>query len=228
MSNIYDKILQRMIEYRNSLDLTQEQVGAILGKTQSQFSKIELGKTIISYDDLCLLLQADWDIDYLVTAKPQITWKKSVEDCFHVEKQHWNELKEVLIWAIGQVIPDSRGIENKDIFCEYALLKRMVNHQKSDSLLLELRSISGIAQTAMAEQLGVNIKKYRDLERRVTNPDAELLALIYEMTSCRPSLFFYQDEMEEHILNDLWNQISEERQKKIILFVEYAARMRGI
>lgn len=228
MSNIYDKILQRMIEYRNSLDLTQEQVGAILGKTQSQFSKIELGKTIISYDDLSLLLRADWDIDYLVTAKPQVRWKKSVEDSFHVDKQHWKELKEVLIWALGQVIPDSSEIENRDIFCEYELLRRIVNRQAFDSLLSELRGMSGIAQTAMAELLGVNIKKYRDLERRVTNPDAELLALIYEMTSCRPSLFFYQDEMEEHLLNDLWNQISEERQKKIILFVEYAAGMRGI
>lgn len=223
MSNIYDRILQRMIEYRDTYDLTQEQVGTMIGKTQSQLSKIELGKTIIAYEDLEELLSADWDIDYLITAKERIVWKTTVAEYFDVDSPGWKELRDVLIWAIGQAFLGEKSFEDKDVMCEYELLRLLTIQKEFGSLLFELRNITGITQTVMAEKLGVNIKKYRDLERRVTNPDAELLALIYEITSCRPSLFFYQDTIEEHLLNDLWNLLDEEWQRKIVVLLEYAA-----
>ena len=63
MSNDYDKFLCRMVEYREKLHLTQKDVGNFLGKDQSQFSKMELGKTVVSYERLESLRGTGCDID---------------------------------------------------------------------------------------------------------------------------------------------------------------------
>lgn len=229
MSNIYDGILRRLIQYRTALNLTQTDVGMIVGKTQSQFSKMELGKTVLSFADLKAMLQAGWDIDYLIVAKERKVWTSSIAEFWDTKDTSiWENIKEVLFWAIGQMLTESGKLKEKDIYCEYKLLKLIMAQKEKDSLLFELRSIIGISQTAMAERLGVNIKKYRDLERSITDLDAELLALVYESTACRPSLFFNQDNLETYLFNDLWNKLNVEAQKKIAVFMNYAINLRGV
>ena len=68
----------------------------------------------------------------------------------------------------------------------------------------------------MSEKLGVNIKKYRMLEKSNVNPDAELLLRIYEVTGCKPSLLIDADNVENVIINDLWQQIEHSVQEKIL------------
>lgn len=229
MSNIYDGILRRLVQYRIALNLTQTDVGTIVGKTQSQFSKMELGKTVLSFADLKAMLQAGWDIDYLIVAKERKVWTSSIAEFWDTKDTSiWENIKEVLFWAIGQMLTESGELKEKDIYCEYKLLKLIMAQKEKDSLLFELRSIIGISQTAMAERLGVNIKKYRDLERSITDLDAELLALVYESTACRPSLFFNQDNLETYLFNDLWNKLNVEAQKKIAVFMNYAINLRGV
>lgn len=229
MSNIYEEILRRLIQYRMALKLTQTEAGTIIGKTQSQFSKVELGKTVLSYDDLYAMLQAGWDIDYLIVAKEGTVWTSRITEILDVnDAPVWEAVKEVLVWAIGQMLDKAGTLNEADIYCEYKLLKLITAQKETDSLLFELRSIIGISQTAMAERLGVNIKKYRDLERRLTDLDAELLALVYEDTACRPSLFFYQDDLETYLFNDLWNQLCTDRQKEIAVFMKHTINLRRI
>ena len=229
MSNIYDGILRRLFEYRTSLDLKQADVGRIIEKNQSQLSKIELGKTILSYDDLSKLLNAGWDIDYIITEKEKTVWKTNITDSLNIsDASLWNDIKEVLVWGIEQALLQDKACAQADVNCELILLKRVKSEDLSVSLLQELRNVTGMAQLVMAEKLGVNIKKYRDLERRITNPDAELLALIYQITSCRPSLFFYQNDITGYLLNDLWNKLSFEKQKEVLSFVNHAISLRGI
>lgn len=229
MSNIYDGILRRLVQYRIALNLTQTDVGTIVGKTQSQFSKMELGKTVLSFADLKAMLQAGWDIDYLIVARERKVWTSSIAEFWDTKDTSiWENIKEVLFWAIGQMLTESGELKEKDIYCEYKLLKLIMAQKEKDSLLFELRSIIGISQTAMAERLGVNIKKYRDLERSITDLDAELLALVYESTACRPSLFFNQDNLETYLFNDLWNKLNVEAQKKIAVFMNYAINLRGV
>ncbi len=229
MSNIYDGILRRLFEYRTSLDLKQADVGRIIEKNQSQLSKIELGKTILSYGDLSKLLDAGWDIDYIITENRQTVWTTKITDAFHTEDAAlWEDIKEVLVWGIEQALIQNKACMQAEINCEFKLLKRMKSEDPFVSLLQELRNVTGMAQLVMAEKLGVNIKKYRDLERRITNPDAELLAVIYQITSCRPSLFFYQNDITGYLLNDLWNKLSAEKQKEVMSFVNHAISLRGI
>ena len=77
-----------------------------------------------------------------------------------------------------------------------------------------------MAQIPMAEKLGVNIKKYRMLEKNEANPDAELLSRIYEVTGCKPSLLINYDDIENVVIDDLWSQIALPVQSQILFLTE--------
>lgn len=223
MGNIYDDFLRRMNQYRLKLKLTQSETSDLLGTTQSQFSKMELGKTIIPYEILERMLEIGWDIDYLIVEKEKPDWKSDITDFLDIEPASlWEKAGEVLLWAMGEMLNQCDALKDEDINCEFELLKLVKFQETSDSLLLELRNIVGISQIAMAERLGVNIKKYRELEKGKKNLDAELLAVIYEITSCRPRLFFYHGSLKMYLLNDLWNRLNEEKQRKIVLLLKQA------
>ena len=49
MRKRYEDFLGRLNQYRLYLNMTQEELSSALGITQSQFSKIELGKTVMPY-----------------------------------------------------------------------------------------------------------------------------------------------------------------------------------
>ena len=59
-----------------------------------------------------------------------------------------------------------------------------------------------VSQQQMAEIVGVNIKKYRQLEKGKIQLDAELMANIYEATKCRPSYFLDENSYYLSIISD--------------------------
>ena len=229
MCNNYDGILRRLSLYRLKKKLTQTDVAEMLGKTQSQFSKVELGKVVLSYKDLTAMLQAGWDIDFLITGKEKVFWKSTVTEISGLDDINtMSEVKDALVWALGQKISKIDAGYEKDALCEYRLLKRITTQGKGEFLLANLRSIVGASQIGMSERLGVNIKKYRDLEKRNTDLDAELLAQVYENTHCRPSMFFYQDNLEMYLLNNLWNRLDSDERDRLAIFMSYAISLRRV
>ena len=68
--------------------------------------------------------------------------------------------------------------------------------------LEKLRTASGISQEKMVEILGVNIKKYRRLEKGIIQLDAELMAKIYEATKCKPSFFMDENNYYLSIISE--------------------------
>lgn len=223
MSNSYDKFLRRMIGYRKNLHLTQEETSRLLGKNQSQFSKMELGRTVVSYEVLERLQGAGWDVDYIVTGIEKENSKTSLSEELdkRISKEWWN-LKDILIWIFDIEFRKTGGFQDKDCESEYKLLKLLLSRPSKDSILAIVRDMVGISQIGMAEKLGVNIKKYRDLEKSRNQPDAELLIKIYEISFCRPSIFFHADDVERYLLDVLWNKLDFIRQKELLEFLDSA------
>lgn len=215
-----------MIEYRENLHLTQKDVGNFLGKDQSQFSKMELGKTVVSYEILENLKEKDWDIDFIITGEEKI---KAADDFSSYLKgkmgENWKNLNEALIWIVGQELDINGNSCSRDSKCEYELLKQFLGKNPPDTVLLAVRDMLGISQITMSEKLGVNIKKYCQLEKGSKNPDAELLGLIYQLAYCRPTIFFYAGDMAEHLLNCLWNRIDSKQQKEAVDFLDYTIKI---
>lgn len=226
MSNDYDKFLCRMVEYREKLHLTQKDVGNFLGKDQSQFSKMELGKTVVSYEILESLRGTGWDIDYIITGKEKINVMNNLSTYLKGKMgEEWKKLNEALIWIVRQELDRNGNSCGRDAESEYELLKQFLGKNPPDTMLLAVRDILGVSQITMSEKLGVNIKKYCQLEKGSKNPDAELLGLIYKLAYCRPSIFFYTGDVTEYLLDCLWNRIKPKQQKEAAEFLDYIIKI---
>ncbi len=221
MRDKYDNFLHRLNQYRLRLNMTQEETSSELGVTQSQFSKMELGKIIIPYKVLVLLMEMGWDVDYFITGK-ETCQSISELNLFMdgVEEKYRKELLSAVAWFLEQGINKCVLDISFETKCEIGILKKRASEEKFESVLYEARKIAGIAQIPMSEKLGVNIKKYRKLEKEQLCPDAELLLRIYEETGCKPSLLFNCINVESLIINDLWNDITPPVRKSILSLVE--------
>lgn len=226
MSNDYDKFLCRMVEYREKLHLTQKDVGNFLRKDQSQFSKMELGKTVVSYEILESLRGKGWDIDYIITGKEKINVMNNLSTYLKGKMgEEWKNLNEALIWIVRQELDRNGNSSGRDSKCEYELLKQFLRKNPPDTMLSAVRDILGVSQITMSEKLGVNIKKYCQLEKGSKNPDAELLGLIYKLTYCRPSIFFYTGDVAEYLLDCLWNRMKQKQQKEAVEFLNHTIKI---
>lgn len=221
MCSSYEDFLRRLNQYRQRLNMTQQETSSALGITQSQFSKMELGKTIMPYKALTHLISMGWDVDYLITGQ-EISRKVSElrKVVMRAEEEYRPRLFDAIAWMLRQGL-DKRASElSFETKCEIEILKMRANGRPSDSVLYIIRKMLGMSQIPMAEKLGVNIKKYRMLEKNEANPDAELLFRIYEVTGCKPSLLINYDDIENIIIDDLWSQIALPVQTQILFLTE--------
>lgn len=166
MRRSYEEFLHRLNQYRLRLNMTQEETSNGLGITQSQFSKMELGKTIVPYKVLELLMKMGWDVDYLVTGKESSVDTSELNDLIiQAGDEYKKELLSVMAWLLEQGVEKCVADTSFETKCEIEILKMRAKEETSESVLFEIRKISGLAQIPMSEKLGVNIKKYRMLEK---------------------------------------------------------------
>ena len=220
MNSYYEEFLKRLVQYRIRLNMTQETISRQLGITQSQLSKQELGKIIVPYKSLVSFMKMGWDVDYLLTGKSFRREESKLTDMLNdVEEVNYKPMLEFIAWTLARGIEKSASGLSMEDQCEICILKMKCNEDTDESIMYEIRKIAGEAQIAMAERLGVNIKKYRALEKEQVFPDAELLLGIYEITGCRPSLFLMDDHIEDVIIDDLWSRVDSERRKEILAII---------
>lgn len=218
MSNHYEEFLRRLVQYRVQLHLTQEKISEELGITQSQLSKQELGKTIMTYKSLVKLMSIGWDMDYLFTGKNSVRNPSELTALLEgTEMTERKSMLEFIAWALGKGIEQSQKELSTEEKCEISILKMKSGKSTDESIMYEIRRLSGESQLSMAEKLGVNIKKYRALEKGQIDPDAELLLGIYEVTGCKPSLFLTTENIENRIIDDLWSRTPPRKQKEMLV-----------
>ena len=166
MRDKYDNFLHLLNQYRLRLNMTQEETGSELGVTQSQFSKMELGKIIIPYKVLVLLMKMGWDVDYFITGK-ETCQSISELNLFidGVEERYRKELLSAVVWFLEQGINKCVLDISFETKCEIGILKKRPSEEKFESVLYEARKIAGIAQIPISVKLGVNIKKYRNIDK---------------------------------------------------------------
>jgi len=221
MRDSYEEFLQRFVQCRQQKNMTQEDVSNKVGITQSQYSKMELGKIVVSYKCLKILMDSGWDVDYLITGRKSLLSASELSALmWEIEEKDKKGLLNVLAWFLERGVEKSVVNISFEMKCEIGILKMRTSEETAGSVLLEIRKLSGMAQIPMSEKLGVNIKKYRMLEKEKSEPDAELLLRIYEVTGCKPSLLFGADDIEFQIIDDLWGQIMPDARKKILSLAE--------
>lgn len=183
----YGLIVRRLEAYRKQKHMSQTALAEELNITQSQYSKIELGKVKLSYEVMLGLYEHGWDMDMIITGESSVHILPNLADVFREDDitQYVSGMK-LCEWAMERW----RQIEQKEEVIGKRLLKIFLSSQEETTPLQKLRLVSGLSQVEMAETVGVNIKKYRALEKRELEPDAELMANIYGATGCKPGFFF--------------------------------------
>ena len=83
------------------------------------------------------------------------------------------------------------------------------------SMILYVRKKFHLSQVAMADELGVGIKKYRKLEKELIYPDAELLFVLWQKSGCPPVLFLDICDRELYIIELFCNMLSGEQKMRI-------------
>lgn len=219
----YENVLKRLVAYRQQIGATQEKMGRLIHVTQSQYSKIELGKIIISYNALSILKAHDWDIDYLITGR---RYPDKASGITKIYDGAATERKPQIIELFYWVVNNTGGCEeDKTLNFEWKYLRHRVRSVKKDEHPFEIvRQIYNVTQYDMTETLSVNIKKYRDLEKEMVYPDAQIMSALYENMYCRPAIVLGRDDVDRMIMNDLWEAFTPERQKKIMDILKYALK----
>lgn len=228
MSSYYEAFLQRLIQYRIQLNLTQERASRRIGITQSQLSKQELGRTIVPYKVLLKFRNMGWDVDYLFTGEETMEKSKTLSERINrvaTEDKRW--FLKLAVWALETGLERNGSQISTEVKCEMNILKSKAESLTCHSILYEIRKITGMPQLVMAERLGVNIKKYRALEREEAQPDAELLIEIFVMTGCKPSLFLASSDITGMIIDDLWSLLSVVQQRHILAIMDQAEEFLG-
>lgn len=190
----YSLIVRRLAAYRKKYHIPQTELAKDLNITQSQYSKIELGKVKLSYGVLNKLYEQGWDIDKIITGESSEPVLPSLENVFSENdaKQYISSMK-LCEWAMEQWALKEQTEEK----IGSKLLKAFLGAEENETPLQKLRKAFGVSQLKMAEVVGVNIKKYRALEKGELELDAELMANIYKETKCKP--IYFMDEKKFYL-----------------------------
>lgn len=225
MSN-YQDVLRRLTAYRKRIGMTQVQLAERMDISQEQYSYLENGVTKLTGRNLNILLESGWNVDYIITGDEFDGGKTELEEAFDSfgngkEKEFIMKLcAEIMIERAGKYyVPKKRVQEN------LVLLDAMLKSWHQFSMIYFVRQRMDLTQIAMAEKLGVGIKKYRELEREVRYPDAEMLLGFYDMSGYRPMLFLDFYDRRLLLIKQIWSMLTSKEKKVMLEFVRYMRTM---
>ena len=215
MNSNYFQLVHRLILYREKLNKTQHQMGQLLGVTQSHYAKLESGQKIISYKSLKNFEKHDGDINYLITGSTILSGKinEYLSLCKTKSGKTW--LYEGLIW-IFEKGTHFCTIENLTLTQKtYKNLLLLKEYNNTNTIWECIRKSEDLSQINMAKVLDIDVKRYRRIEKLISDPDAEILNTLYCKLHYSPLIItnrelFYLDE-----LNQAWNLFPENIKEKI-------------
>lgn len=224
----YNGVLKRLVAYRKRLGMTQEQIAGKINISQEQYSYLENGITKITDRDLKGLFELGWNIDYIITGTEACDSESKLEGVFNGFCNE--EGKDFTMKLCAELMIEKakrcRLTEIEDGIGEaLVLLQDMVEAWQHFSMCRHVRKQLRISQLIMAEKLGVGIKKYREIEREIRYPDAEMLLSFYDMSGYPPVLFLELRDRRMLVLEWVWNAFAEKEREELLEFIGYMKRI---
>ncbi len=180
MSATYQKFHERLKEERLRLELSQLEISQLLRMSQSHYSKAELGKRRLSYYEMQCLCETQANVFYIFTGEK---CKEELQDVvlayIYEEIECYLGILCTILISLhkNSMIKIPSGIYKKIVSIQYALMPG----EKGKNVIYKLRRALNYNQVKMADLLGVDIKKLRNMENGKTLPDSEMLWHILEV-----------------------------------------------
>lgn len=223
MNQDYSNMIKRLIQYREKLKLTQLQVSEMLEISQSNYSKVELQKVVLSGGGFSKLYACGWDIDYMMTGKESRLATPTLQQALGVPEQENYPLYALFCWCVRNRISTETLSESDQK--ELTILQLIVEQEKEDSALYYIRESMHLCQEEMAEQLVTSVKNYRDMEKGIRKPDGMMLFDLMRLTNCRPSLFIMGNGISWNIMNHLLGVFGQQEREAILDFLKSGLKM---
>ncbi len=225
----YEYVLDRLIQFRKSMEMTQAQMAKKLNISQEQYSYLENGKVKITAELLKDFNKMGLDINFLITGRNnELTDGNRISIVFekYTNSEYKNRMIRLLVYLLGLVmVKDKTG--NSEENKMQMLLEYLEKHWDDFSMISFVREQLSCSQITMADQLGLGIKKYRKLEKEIIYPDAELLFDIYKKAKYPPVLFLNLCDRKLYIIDLFWEKLTEKQKvtiKNIFNNVEQCCR----
>lgn len=185
MSIAYDDVLKRLREERQRLSLSQKEMSQCVRMNQSNYSKVELGQRRLNFRELEYLCVSDVDAHYIYTAqRGNGQYIEFLNQCSYSELICFLGI----IYSIVVLQYQSESTQQwKNILEKVKYVPLIEENAGSNNIFLILRRSINCQQKKMAEMLGVDVKKLRDLENGRNLPDSELLSRLYELFHIPPA-----------------------------------------
>lgn len=213
MSIAYDDVLKRLREERQRLSLSQKEMSQCVRMNQSNYSKVELGQRRLNFRELEHLCVSDVDTHYIYTAqRSNGEYIDFLNQCSYFE----------LICFLGMIYSfvafryrNESTEQWKTILEKVNYVPLMEENQGTNNIFLILRRSVNCQQKKMADILGVDVKKLRDLENGRNLPDSELLSRLYELFHIPPAVILKDKKGMANEISILLDMMDRENRKII-------------
>lgn len=211
----YEDVLKRLKEERHRLSLTQNDMSRCVRMSQSNYSKIELGLRRLNYYELKYLCESDVDVHYIYTGlKSNGQYNEFFSKCKYAEINCFLSV----IYSIAVLRSREREAASgkwKDILERIKYVPLIEDSQKPYNIFLAIRRSQDYRQQKMAEIIGVDVKKLRDLENGRCLPDSELLCRLYELFRIPPAAILKDKKSMESEISLVLEMMDLEEQEKL-------------
>lgn len=216
MSNlVYENVLERLREERGRLSITKADMSRYLHMDQSNYRKAELGQyRRFSYFEVKSMSDLGINVNYIYTGKV-----KKVITLDFIEKLSVNRLKSILqiIYTIVELsYKEDFNQQYKALLEELKYIFFIKQNVNPSDIFLTVRRLKGYTQIKMADMIGVDVKKLRDLENGKKLPDSEIISKMYEVFKILPVVMIETKNCMLDTILYILNEIKKEDREKIV------------
>lgn len=223
MDDSYEEVVSRIEEYRKSNKFSQAEMAEKLGLTQSHYSKIEKGTKSITNDVLLKMHKIGMDMDYIITGMKKETSEIDVmvDGCQTDRKLNFFN---IVILYINMIL---KSKNKKELNCknEFQIMEyniRKSNGAEVGTVWTSIRNARGITQKKMASILEIDVKTYRNIEKGISMPTAEVLMKLYKKLGYYPTLMQDTDTNYLLVINGVWNGLEDDEKLKVEEIIGYS------
>ncbi len=220
----YLEALGRLTAYGKRMNLSKTELSQLLGLHQNNFHEHEIGKRMISEDNLKTFKKNGGDLYYLITGRECV--EGPVGNIFSM--CHSDEQKKLILNLLLSNMEYAAwmdGVSVDEIFYQlHKALKLFDGALLTYSLWLRIRKLEYLNQDKMAMRLGIEERQYRRIEKGGSAAWAVLCELERNL-NYSPLLFLDRDQYFVDELNYCWGQLSKSSQEYIMERMQEAIKL---
>lgn len=212
MSADYYGVLERLKQERIAHDMSQEELGRLVRITQGHYSKVENAIKRFTYYEVKSLAETGLDLYYIFTGRrADKKYKELFAHCSYRELCCYLGMASSMVACLYE---EQKLDLNKTVYEHVCCVRYIAGAADSvgGSIFSLLRHFEKKTQSEMAVQLGMDIKKYRELEKGGTLPDSELIWKLSSMYGVPPALVVNDTNGLAGEIGDLLNWMETGRQ----------------